>query len=50
MSAEHEAWIVAAARRAMRTSDASDVILEAVQRAQMKPEQDALDDLLDEKE
>jgi hypothetical protein len=49
MSTEQRDWMVAATRRAMRTSDVLDIVLEAVRRAEMAPEQDILDDLMDEK-
>ena len=49
MSAEQEEWVAAAERRATRTADTSDAVLDAVRRAQMAPEQDILDDLMDEK-
>jgi hypothetical protein len=44
-SAAHE-WRLAAARRAARTEDASDVVFEAVRRAEMDAEHAALDELL----
>jgi prevent-host-death family protein len=46
MSAEHYDWLKAAARRAHRTVDSADVVIEAVERAEMDPEHAALDDLL----
>jgi len=46
MSADHYDWLVAAARRSARTTEASPVVIEAVRRAEMDPEQAALDDLL----
>lgn len=46
MSAEHYEWLKAAARRTHRTVDAADVVIDAVERAEMEPEQAALDDLL----
>lgn len=46
MSAEHYDWLRAAAQRTHRTVDAADVVVEAVERAEMAPEQAALDDLL----
>jgi hypothetical protein len=48
MSAEQRDGMAAATRRAMRTSEAPDVVLKAVRRAEMAPEQVALDDLMDE--
>jgi hypothetical protein len=50
MSTEHRDWMVAATRRAMRTSDVLDIVLEAVRRAEMAPEQDILGDLMDGKD
>jgi len=49
ISTDQHEWMVAATRRAMRTSDAPDIVIEAVRRAEMAPEQVALDDLMDEK-
>lgn len=46
MSADHYDWLMAAARRVHRTAEASAVVVEAVRRAEMDPEQGALDDLL----
>jgi prevent-host-death family protein len=46
MSADHYDWLTAAAKRAHRTQDASDVIIDAVERAEMDAEHAALDDLL----
>jgi prevent-host-death family protein len=46
MSADHYDWLVAAARRAHRTAQAVDVVVDAVHRAEMEPEQSHLDDLL----
>ena len=46
MSADHYDWLVAAARRSFRTEDASQVVLEAVRRAEMEPEHIHLDALL----
>ena len=46
MSADHYDWLVAAARRTHRTVDAASVVVDAVRRAEMAPEQAALDDLL----
>jgi prevent-host-death family protein len=49
LSAEHYDWLVAAARKTTRTADAADVVLEAVRRARMDPEHDALDELMEKK-
>lgn len=46
MSADHYDWLRAAAQRSHRTQDAADVVIDAVERAGMDPEQAALDDLL----
>jgi prevent-host-death family protein len=46
MSAEHYDWLVAAARRSHRTADAASVVVEAVERAEMGPDQADLDELL----
>lgn len=46
LSAEHYDWLVAAARRTHRTDQAAEVVIEAVRRAAMDPEQSPLDDLL----
>ncbi|PIW29391.1 MAG: type II toxin-antitoxin system prevent-host-death family antitoxin [Rhodospirillales bacterium CG15_BIG_FIL_POST_REV_8_21_14_020_66_15] len=46
MSAEHYDWLRAAAQRAHKTGEAADVVLEAVERAEMDPEHAALDDQL----
>jgi prevent-host-death family protein len=46
MSAEHYDWLRAAARRAHRTGDASAVVLDAVERAEMDPRHAHLDDLM----
>jgi prevent-host-death family protein len=46
MSAEHYDWLTAAARRSNRTVDATQVVIDAVERAEMDPEQAALDELL----
>jgi hypothetical protein len=45
-SANHSDWLEAAAQRAHRTADATDVVIEAVERAEMDPEHGALDELL----
>ena len=47
MSAEHYDWLRAAAQRTHRTADAADVVVAAVERAEMDPGHAALDDLLD---
>ena len=46
MSADHYDWLVAAARRSFRTSDAAAVVIDAVRRAEMEAEQASLDELL----
>lgn len=46
MSADHCDWLKAAAQQTHRTVDAADVIIDAVERAEMDPEHAALDDLL----
>ena len=46
MSADHYDWLTAAAQRANRTKDAADIVVDAVERAQMSPDHDALDDLM----
>lgn len=46
MSADHYDWLVAAVRRASRTVEAADVVIDAVQRAEMDPERASLDELL----
>ncbi|WP_343717294.1 hypothetical protein [Inquilinus sp.] len=45
MSAEHYDWLKAAAQRTHRTADRADVVLAAVQRAEMDPEHDSPDEL-----
>jgi len=47
MSAEHYDWLTAAAKRTHATAEAADVVIAAVERAEMDPEQAALDRLLD---
>ena len=47
MSAEHYDWLTAAAKRAYRTVDATEVVIDAVERAEMDPEHAALDELGD---
>ena len=44
---EHCGWLEAAARRAARTAEAPDVVVDAVRRAEMDPEHAALDDLME---
>jgi prevent-host-death family protein len=46
MSAEQYDWLTAAAKRTYRTSDATSVIIDAVERAEMDSEHAQLDDLL----
>jgi len=46
MSADHYDWLVAAAKRTHETADAIDVVIDAVERAEMDPEHSVLDDLL----
>lgn len=46
MSADHYDWLVAAAKRTARTRDAAPVVVEAVRRAEMDAEHDALDELM----
>ena len=46
MSAEHYDWLKAAAQRTHRTVDAADVVLAAVERAEMDPEHGHLDETL----
>jgi hypothetical protein len=46
LSAEHYDWLTAAARRTYRTVDATQVVIDAVERAEMDPEHAALDELL----
>lgn len=46
MSAEHYDWLTAAARRASQTIDATAVVIDAVERAEMDPEHAVLDELL----
>src|SRR5436309_13980715 len=46
MSADHYDWLVAAARRTHRTADASAVVIEAFERAEMDCEHSSLDELL----
>lgn len=46
MSAEHYDWLRAAARRMHRTADAAAVVIDAVERSEMDPEQAKLDKLI----
>jgi prevent-host-death family protein len=46
MSAEHYDWLTAAAKRTYRTVDASQVVIDAIERAEMDPEHAGLDELL----
>jgi len=46
MSADHYDWLVAAAKRTHRTGEAPDVVLNAIERAEMDPKHAALDELL----
>ena len=46
MSAEHYDWLRAAAQRTHRTDTATEVVIAAVENAEMDPEHSALDDLL----
>ena len=46
MSAEHYDWLIAAARRSHRTTEAVSVVIDAVRRAEMEPEHANLDELL----
>jgi len=46
MSAEHYDWLKAAAQRTHRTEAAAEIVIAAVEKSEMDPEHDALDDLL----
>jgi prevent-host-death family protein len=46
MSADHYDWLIAAAKRTHRTAETPDVVLNAIERAQMDPKHTALDELL----
>ena len=46
LSADHYDWLVAAARRTHRTRDAAEVVIEAVERAEMEPAHAHLDELM----
>lgn len=47
MSADHYDWLQAAAQRTHRTADASDVVVHAVERAEMDPRHADLDNLME---
>ena len=46
MSADQYDWLKAAAQRSHRTADASEIVIDAVERAEMAPEHAGLDELL----
>lgn len=46
MSAEHYDWMKAAAQRTHRTVDATDVVVDAVERAEVDPSHAPLDELI----
>jgi hypothetical protein len=46
MSADHYDWLIAASKRTHRTAETPDVVLNAIERAQMDPKHAALDELL----
>jgi prevent-host-death family protein len=46
MSAEQYDWLTAAAKRSHRTAEATSIIIDAVERAEMDPEHSKLDELL----
>ena len=46
MSADHYDWLRAAAQRTHRTEDAADMVIDAVERAEMDAEHAHLNDLL----
>src|SRR5438270_3325160 len=46
MSAEHYDWLTATAKRTYRTVDASQVVIDAIERAEMDSEHARLDELL----
>ncbi|MDQ0469285.1 type II toxin-antitoxin system prevent-host-death family antitoxin [Labrys wisconsinensis] len=46
LSAAHYDWLLAAAKRMHRTEDAQAIVIEAVERAEMDPDHEALDELL----
>jgi prevent-host-death family protein len=47
MSAEHYDWLKAAAQRSFATKDAEQFVIDAVERAEMDPELDYLNKLLE---
>jgi prevent-host-death family protein len=47
LSADHYDWLVAAARRSHRTSEAAEIVIDAVERAQMGSEHEHLDKLME---
>ena len=46
MSADHYDWLVAAAKRTHRAAETPDVVLSAIERAEMDPKHAPLDELL----
>jgi prevent-host-death family protein len=46
MSADHYDWLMAATRRAQRTVEAPDIVVDAVSRAEMDAEHEKLNDLM----
>ena len=48
MSADHYDWLIAVARRAHRTAEASAVVIDAVRAVRVDPEHAELDRLMDE--
>ena len=46
MSADHYDWLVTAAKRTHLTSESPDVVLKAIERAEMDPKHAARDELL----
>lgn len=46
MSAEHYDWLKAAAQRTHQTANAAQIVIDAVERAEMAPEHAELDELL----
>lgn len=46
MSADHYDWLKASAQRSHLTMDALDIVIEAVDRAEMEPDLAALDELM----
>jgi prevent-host-death family protein len=47
MSADHYDWLVAAARRSHRTQEAAEIVIGAVEGAEMGPERAHLDKLME---